>query len=141
VYAATASVGESYQPGIGDVLLRFGPNVIVLMVVGTPLAATFVPQIRAAASQMAQTMARIALATAATVLFGLLALEWLAPCRAPRPPNRDLRSTLEHSLLCPELSNRSYSVPIFAGGLSGLFLWAANRRKGGAQRLNGRDDR
>jgi hypothetical protein len=95
MYAATASVFESYQPGMDDLLLSFDPNAIVLIVVGTPLVATFVPQVRVAASHMARTFARIAMATAATVLVGLVALEWLDPCKTPRPANRDLRSMLE----------------------------------------------
>ena len=129
LHAATASVSESYQPGISSLLVKFDPNVIVLIAVGIPVAATFVPQVRAAASSMARAMARLGLATAATVLVGLVALELLEPCKAPRPPNRALRSTLEHSLLCPELSNRSYSGPIYAGALSGFLLWVANRRQ------------
>ena len=130
VYAATASVFGRYPPGVDDLPLSVDPNVIVLIVVGTPLAATFVPQVRVGASQMAQTFARIAVATAATVLLGLVALDWLEPCKTPRPASRDLRSTLEHSLLCPQLSNRSYFPPIYAGGLSVLLLWVANQRHG-----------
>ena len=134
LYAATASVFDSYQPGMSDFLLRFSPNFIVLTVVGTPLAATFVPKFRAAASPVARSFAQIALATSATLFVGLMALDSLDPCTARRPANRDLRSTLEHSLRCPQLSNRSYFAPISAGVLSGFLLWVVNRRQGGAHK-------
>ena len=129
VSAATASVFDKYQPGMSDFRSRVSPGRLILIVVGTPLAATFVPQLRAAAARMARTLARVALATVAAALVALVALDRVEPCTTAASESRDLHGTLRQSLLCPKLSNRSYFVPFYAGALSCFLLWIAKRRQ------------
>src|SRR5918994_452984 len=91
--AATASVFDKYQPGISDFLPAwhfrfsrdFDPLRIILIVVGIPLVATFAPQVRIGASEMARAFARVALTTSSIVLVGLVAIDWLEPCRSSPP--------------------------------------------------------
>jgi len=124
LFAATASIYDSYQPGISAFRIRLHPLVLLLFSGGAPLIAALVWRTRRA--PLARFSERIGLLGGVISLVALLVLLGLETagvrCDDPLPLVRELRTTLEHSLRCPTFSGRSAAAPVYGALLSALVL-------------------
>jgi hypothetical protein len=129
LFAATASIGDAYQPGISMFRLRLHPVLTVLVFAGCPLAAGLLGSAgwRVAAYAGAR-LAMTALIVSAAFVAVLATAEIAGlQCRTPPPVERVLDATLRHALRCPEFSNRSFTTPLVTGLVS-LALVLVSRR-------------
>jgi hypothetical protein len=131
LFAATASIGDGYQPGISAFRLRLHPVLTVLMFAGCPLAAGLLGSAAwRAAARVGARLAATALVISVAFVAGLAVAELAGlHCTASPPLERELEVTLRHSLRCPEFSNRSYTMPSFAGLTSLVLVFIARRAR------------
>jgi hypothetical protein len=129
LFAATASIGDTDQPGISAFRLRLHPVLTVIMFAGSPLAAALLgsPAWRAAGrvgSRLAMTALIISVAFA-----GALAIARVTGphCSAAPPAERVLEATLRYALRCPEFSYRSFTTPLITGLTSLVLVLIASR--------------
>jgi hypothetical protein len=129
LFAATASISETYQPGISMFRLRLHPMLTVLVFAGCPLAAGLLGSAgwRVAAYVGARLAVTAVVISAAFVAALATAQIAGVHCTTPPPAERDLDATLRHALRCPEFSNRSYTTPLVTG-LASLALVLVARR-------------
>lgn len=127
--AATASVGESYQPGINTVRVPLSPELWLIALVGTPVAISFIPGLRGPAFRFGAAFAWAGIAAALLAFPALAAIDRQLPCQSSPPTTRTLQATLRHSLLCPQFSNRSYAAPFYSVVLGGALLCIVYARR------------
>ena len=129
LFAATASIGDTYQPGISAFRLRLHPVLTVIMFAGCPLAAALLGSSAwRAAGRVGARLAMTALIISAAFV-GALAVARVTGlnCSAVPPAERVLEATLRYALRCPEFSNRSFTTPLITGLTSLVLVLIASR--------------
>ncbi len=132
--AATASISDAYAPGIAAFRLRLHPLWLIACLVAAPMAVKVVsPMAWRDTSRLTDRLAFTALVVSAAFLIGLAAAHVAGlHCTTPAPaPPRELVTMLRHSLGCPAFSNRSYSAPFLAAGISFAIVLVGRRTKHG----------
>ena len=129
LFAATASIYESYQPDISAALRPFNPLLLLLAFGGGPLLlALALRRHRARLARFARTTSVVACAICVLVFLGVFLADSLGiACDRPPPVVRELGATLQHALTCPQPSGRSGAAAFYGGILSGIFAWGAGR--------------
>jgi len=127
--AATASIGEAYQPGISTLRAPLNPLIFLVIFAGVPLIlALTLPRHRFALIKFSARVSRTGVVVCVIAFALLLILPTIdVQCREAPPPIRELRTTLWHSLTCPSFSGRSAAVALYAGALSTLIFLCARR--------------
>lgn len=129
VFSATASLYDTYQPGISAFRMRVNPLALLLVAGGVPLLAALTW--RARRVSLAKFATRISLfggAICLAFLFVLFVLEAAGfQCDEPLPAIRELSATLGRALRCPTFSGRSSAAPLYGAVLSALLLLGSRR--------------
>lgn len=129
LFAATASIYDSYQPGITSLRMRLHPIGLLLFFAGGSLMLGLLWRkhrfILARFSEIVSLVGGIICLAALLALLVVAAIG--ASCEAPLPTVRELEVTLRHALGCPTFSGRSGSVAVYGGILSALLYWGSRR--------------
>ena len=129
VFSATASIYDTYQPGISTFRMRVNPLALLLVAGGVPLLAALTWRAqRTALAKFGTSISLFGGAICLAFLFVLFVLEVAGfRCDEPLPAIRELSATLGHSLRCPTFSGRSSAAPLYGVVLSAL-LFVSSRR-------------
>lgn len=129
LFAATASIYDSYQPGISGVRMFLHPLALLLILAGAPLFLGLVWRAhRSALAELSESISLVGGVICLLALALLLALDAIGVrCDDPLPAIRELRTTLQHSLGCPNFSGRSGASAVYGGLLSAFLFWGSRR--------------
>lgn len=129
LFAATASIYDSYQPGITSFRMRLHPLVLLLVLAGGPLLLGLAWRThRSALTRFSENISLMGGVLCAVALVALLILEGIgARCEEPLPTVRELGATLRYALGCPTFSGRSGAIAVYGGLLSALLFWGSRR--------------
>ena len=129
LFAATASIYDSYQPGITRFRMCLHPLALLLALAGAPLLLGLLWRTRRSAlTQFSERISLVGGALCVVAVVSLLILQAIdIRCNAPLPTVRELGTTLRHALSCPTFSGRSVAVAAYGALLSALLFWASRR--------------
>lgn len=129
LFAATASIYDSYQPGITSFRMRLHPLVLLLVLGGGPLLlGLFWRSHRSALTKFSESVSLVGGVLCSVALVSLLVLGAIGiRCDEPLPTVRELEMTLRYALGCPTFSGRSGAVAVYGGLLSALLFWTSRR--------------
>jgi len=129
LFAATASIYDSYQPGITSFRMRFHPVALLLVLAGGSLLLGLLWRAhRSALTRFSESVSLVGGVLCVVVLVALLILDGIGVrCEEPLPTVRELGTTLRYALGCPTFSGRSSAIAVYGGLLSALLFWGSRR--------------
>jgi hypothetical protein len=135
LFAATASIYESYQPGITGIRLRLHPLALLIFLAGCPLlVGLFWRTHRRALTRFAESISLVGGVLCVVAFIALLIWEATGVrCHEPLPTVRELGTTLRFALGCPSFSGRSGAVAVYGGSLSAVLFWGSRRLRRAAE--------